>query len=86
MHEGPNVPHYGIAGHGLRLKAGMTITIEPMVNVGGWEAADPDEEDGWTVRTLDGSLSCQYEHTLVITENGPEILTSQDPEFLAKYL
>ncbi|KRM60222.1 methionine aminopeptidase [Secundilactobacillus malefermentans DSM 5705 = KCTC 3548] len=86
MHEEPNVPHYGNAGHGLRLKAGMTITIEPMVNVGGWEADDPDEKDGWTVRTLDGSLSCQYEHTLVITDDGPEILTSQDPEFLAKYL
>ncbi|WP_373751581.1 type I methionyl aminopeptidase [Weissella soli] len=85
MHEEPAVPHYGVAGHGLRLKPGMTITIEPMVNLGGWEV-ETDQEDGWTVRTLDGSWSAQYEHVIAITNDGPKILTSQDPEFDAKYL
>jgi methionyl aminopeptidase len=85
MHEEPAVPHVGIAGRGLRLKAGMTITIEPMVNMGGWEV-DTSEEDGWTVTTSDGSWSAQYEHTIAITNDGPKILTSQDPEFDAKYL
>ncbi|KRN82630.1 methionine aminopeptidase [Pediococcus ethanolidurans] len=85
MHEDPMVPGYGDAGRGLRLKAGMTITIEPMVNVGDWRC-DTSAPDGWTVTTMDGSLSCQYEHTLVVTTDGPKILTSQDPEFDAKYL
>lgn len=85
MHESPNVPHYGKKGQGLRLRPGMTITIEPMVNLGGWEAV-MDDPNGWTARTADGSLSCQYEHTLAITNDGPKILTSQDPEFDAKYL
>jgi len=85
MHEEPAVPHYGVAGRGLRLKPGMTITIEPMVNVGGWEV-DTSDEDGWTVTTRDGSWSAQYEHTIAITNDGPKILTSQDPEFDAKYL
>ncbi|MCM0582305.1 type I methionyl aminopeptidase [Weissella diestrammenae] len=85
MHEEPAVPHYGVAGRGLRLKPGMTITIEPMVNLGGFEV-ETSEEDGWTVTTLDGSWSAQYEHTIAITNDGPKILTSQDPEFDAKYL
>ncbi|MGL5747441.1 MAG: type I methionyl aminopeptidase, partial [Weissella cibaria] len=85
MHEDPSVFHYGEAGHGLRLKPGMTITIEPMVNMGTWEV-ETSEEDGWTVTTLDGSWSAQYEHVIAITEDGPKILTSQDPEFDAKYL
>ena len=85
MHEEPAVPHYGKAGHGLRLKPGMTITIEPMVNMGGWEV-ETSEEDGWTVTTMDGSVSAQYEHTIAITNDGPKILTSQDPEFDKKYL
>ncbi|GAB5054492.1 MULTISPECIES: type I methionyl aminopeptidase [Pediococcus] len=85
MHEDPMVPGYGDAGRGLRLKAGMTITIEPMVNTGDWRC-DTSAPDGWTVTTMDGSLSCQYEHTLVVTNDGPKILTSQDPEFDAKYL
>ncbi|QYU58025.1 type I methionyl aminopeptidase [Weissella confusa] len=85
MHEDPNVFHYGVAGRGLRLKPGMTITIEPMVNMGTWEV-ETSEEDGWTVTTLDGSWSAQYEHVIAITEEGPKILTSQDPEFDAKYL
>ncbi|EYR71377.1 methionine aminopeptidase, partial [Lactiplantibacillus plantarum WHE 92] len=85
MHEKPDVPHYGEAGHGTRLKAGMTITIEPMVNIGDWRSGET-ADDGWTVRTLDGSLSCQYEHTLVVTDDGPKILSSFDNDFDAKYL
>ena len=88
MHEQPNVPHYGEAGHGLRLREGMTITIEPMVNLGTWEIkSKPVADKSWEYYvSADGSLSCQYEHTLVITKDGPKILTSQDPEFDAKYL
>lgn len=88
MHEAPNVPNYGVAGKGLRLKAGMTITIEPMINVGTWRIAvkEVPNEDWQYYVSQDGSLSAQYEHTLVITNDGPKILTSQDPEFDAKYL
>lgn len=85
MHEEPTVLHDGVAGRGLRLKPGMTITIEPMVNLGSWEV-ETSAEDGWTVRTIDGSWSAQYEHVVAITEDGPKILTSQDPDFDAKYL
>ncbi|WP_232697848.1 type I methionyl aminopeptidase [Brevibacillus daliensis] len=74
MHEDPYVPHYGPAGKGVRLKEGMVLTIEPMLNVGTYHAV-VDEEDGWTARTRDGKLSAQYEHTLAITEDGPLILT-----------
>ena len=85
MHEDPMVPHYGEAGHGLRLRKGMTITVEPMINNGTWQA-DTSDPSGWLAKTADGGWSCQYEHTLVITEDGPKILTSQDPEADAKYL
>ena len=69
------------------MREGMVITIEPMINLGGWEVeTDDTEADGWTVSTLDGSWSAQYEHTLAITKDGPKILTSQDPEFDAKYV
>ncbi|MBO8441060.1 MAG: type I methionyl aminopeptidase [Firmicutes bacterium] len=86
MHEDPMVPAYGDKHKGLRLKEGMTLTIEPMVNIGDWHCAPADERDGWTVRTLDGSLSCQYEHTIAVTKDGPKILTSQNHEEDAKYL
>ncbi|GEB77480.1 type I methionyl aminopeptidase [Sporolactobacillus inulinus] len=76
MHEDPPVAHYGRPGRGLRLREGMTITIEPMLNTGDWRAKV--DANGWTARTVDGSLSAQYEHTLAITKNGPEILTSLD--------
>ncbi|EHI74127.1 methionine aminopeptidase [Streptococcus criceti] len=79
MHEEPMVPHYGKAGRGLRLKEGMVLTIEPMVNTGTWEI-DTDMETGWAHKTLDGGLSCQYEHQFVITKDGPVILTSQGEE------
>ncbi|MDR0899268.1 MAG: type I methionyl aminopeptidase [Lactobacillaceae bacterium] len=87
MHEDPQVLHYGTPGHGLRLKEGMTITIEPMINTGTWEViTDHSAEDGWTVRTADGGWSAQFEHTILITKDGPKILTSQDPVRDAKYL
>lgn len=73
MHELPQVPNYGKPGRGIRLKAGMTLAIEPMVNVGGYEVEIL--EDDWTVVTVDGKLSAHFEHTVAITENGPEVLT-----------
>ncbi|HEY4544698.1 MAG TPA: type I methionyl aminopeptidase [Tissierellaceae bacterium] len=75
MHEDPQVLHYGRAGRGLRLQEGMTLTIEPMINIGSYKTTMDD--NGWTARSLDGSLSAQYEHTLAITEDGPIILTDQ---------
>ncbi|MFC0212364.1 type I methionyl aminopeptidase [Paenibacillus chartarius] len=77
IHEEPQVPHYGPPGRGPRLKEGMTITIEPMLNVGAYHTKV--DADGWTARTIDGSLSAQYEHTIAITADGPLILTEQDP-------
>ncbi|WP_047153476.1 type I methionyl aminopeptidase [Aneurinibacillus tyrosinisolvens] len=75
MHEDPQVPHFGPAGKGPRLKEGMVITIEPMINTGKFHSkVDPD---GWTARTADKSLSAQYEHTIAITSEGPVILTEQ---------
>ncbi|AQS53793.1 Methionine aminopeptidase 1 [Jeotgalibaca dankookensis] len=76
MHESPAVPHYGEAGKGLRLKEGMTLTIEPMVNTGTWRSKM--DKNGWTARTRDGGISCQFEHTIAITSDGPKILTEQD--------
>lgn len=73
MHAEPHVPHYGKRGAGVRLRAGMAITIEPMVNLGGAEVRVLD--DGWTVVTADGSLSAQFEHTVLVTESGAEITT-----------
>lgn len=75
MHEDPAVPHFGNPNHGARLKEGMVITIEPMLNIGTWRSKL--DSDGWTARTLDGSLSAQYEHTIAITKDGPLILTEQ---------
>ena len=79
MHEEPMVPHYGRAGRGLRLREGMVLTIEPMINTGTWEI-DTDMKTGWAHKTLDGGLSCQYEHQFVITNDGPVMLTSQGEE------
>lgn len=75
MHEEPYVPHFGPPGRGPRLKEGMVLTIEPMLNIGTYHAKV--DEDGWTARTRDGKLSAQYEHTLAITVDGPVILTKQ---------
>lgn len=79
MHEEPMVPHYGTKGRGLRLREGMVLTIEPMINTGTWKI-DTDMKTGWAHKTLDGGLSCQYEHQFVITKDGPLILTSQGEE------
>ncbi len=71
LHEDPNVPNYGYAGLGPKLKANMVIAIEPMVNAGGYEVVI----NGWSCKTKDGSPSAHYENTVLITENGVEILT-----------
>jgi methionyl aminopeptidase len=76
FHEPPQVKHYGKRGTGERLKAGMVFTIEPMVNVGKFEV-EVDPKDKWTVTTADGSLSAQFEHTIVVTKNGCEVLTKR---------
>jgi methionyl aminopeptidase len=73
LHEPPQVPNFGPAGHGLELKAGLVLAIEPMVNAGGWKTRMLD--DGWTVVTEDGALACHFEHTIAITEDGPVVLT-----------
>ena len=73
FHEDPQVLHYGTRGTGLELKAGMTLTVEPMVNAG--KASVKLLPDGWTVVTKDHSLSAQWEHTVLITETGYEVLT-----------
>jgi methionyl aminopeptidase len=75
MHEEPNFVHIGKPGTGFRLREGMVITIEPMINQGTYEMVI--DLDGWTARTEDGKLSAQYEHTIAITKNGPLILTDQ---------
>ena len=74
MHEEPSVFNFGEEGHGLRLRRGMTLAIEPMIAAGDWPVTEDDNE--WTFRTRDGSLCSHYEHTIAITENGlPEVLT-----------
>ena len=73
MHMEPHVPHFGVRGNGLRLKPGMTFTIEPMINAGRPEVRQLG--DGWTVVTADGSLSAQFEHTVHVTQDGCEVLT-----------
>jgi methionyl aminopeptidase len=75
MHEEPQIPNYGKRGTGIRLQAGMTLAIEPMVNMGGWEVKVLN--DDWTVVTVDGSLSAHFEHTIAITSDGPVILSEE---------
>ncbi|MGZ4162537.1 MAG: type I methionyl aminopeptidase [Tumebacillaceae bacterium] len=75
MHEDPSIPNYGPPGRGPILKTGMTLAIEPMVNVGTHKTRTL--QDNWTVVTADGSLSAHFEHTVAVTENGPEILTKE---------
>jgi len=76
FHDEPKVMHYGKWGKGDRLKPGMTFTIEPMVNIGSWEVDVLD--DDWTAVTSDGSLSAQFEHTVLVTESGVEVLTERN--------
>jgi methionyl aminopeptidase len=73
MHEDPLVPNFGSKGEGLRLKEGMTLALEPMVNAGGWKTRQ--NANGWTVHTADGSLSAHFEHTIAIRNGDAEILT-----------
>lgn len=73
LHEEPQVPNFGPPGRGPRLKVGMVLAIEPMVNIGDADVEIMD--DGWTVITADGQLSAHFEHTVALTEAGPEILT-----------
>ena len=73
MHEDPEVPNYGVAGRGLRLKAGMTIAVEPMINAGTYDVEMLS--DGWTIVTKDNRPSAHYENTVLITEDGGEILS-----------
>ena len=73
MHEDPGIPNYGKSGRGLRLQEGMTLAIEPMVIMG--KPGILELEDGWTIISEDGSLAAHYENTVLITKNGPEILT-----------
>jgi len=75
IHEPPHIPHFGLPGKGVRLREGMVITIEPMVNEGAWQSQM--DSNNWTARTIDGSRSAQFEHTLAITKDGPLILTDQ---------
>ena len=74
LHEEPDVPNFGNSGRGIRLKSGMVIAIEPMINAG-THLVDFNREDGWTVTTCDGALSAHYENTVAVTDNGPLFLT-----------
>jgi len=82
LHENPEVPNYGKRGKGVKLKEGMVIAIEPMVNLGKRNVLQ--EDDGWTIRTKDRKPSAHYEHTVAITNNGPEVITTH--EYLEKYI
>jgi methionyl aminopeptidase len=75
FHMAPQVPHYGRRGNGKRMRAGMVFTIEPMINIGDFRCEVLD--DDWTVITADGSLSAQFEHTVLVTETGCEVLTAR---------
>lgn len=79
LHESPDVPNFGTAGRGVRLCAGMTLAIEPMVNIGSSEVYELP--DGWTVKTRDASLSAHYENTVALTSEGAMILTLIDKEW-----
>ncbi len=82
MHEDPQVPHYGKAHHGPRIQKGMVFTIEPMIASGKWPMKLDD--NGWVARTKDGSTCAQFEHQLIIHEDGPEIITDQSKYELTK--
>jgi len=74
MHEKPDIPNYGRRGSGSLIPVGNAIAIEPMATLGGWKIVQ-DDPDGWSIRTRDGSLAAHFEHTVLITENGAEIVT-----------
>ena len=75
LHEDPQIPNFGPPGRGPELRQGLVVAIEPMVNMGGWETRVL--ADGWTVVTADGSLSAHFEHTIAVTDEGPEVLTAR---------
>jgi methionyl aminopeptidase len=77
LHEEPQIMNYGPPGEGIVLEPGMALAIEPMICAGSWQVAT--REDGWTVVTRDGSLSAHFEHTVLVTEAEPEILTALEP-------
>jgi methionyl aminopeptidase len=77
MHEEPQVPNYGTPGRGMRLKVGHCLALEPMLSVG--SPATRVLPDRWTVVTVDGSLAAHFEHTIAITDDGPEVLTVPEP-------
>jgi methionyl aminopeptidase len=79
LHESPDVPNYGTEGRGTRLCAGMTLAIEPMVNIGGEGVKELN--DGWTVKTADGTLSAHYENTVALTSDGVLVLTMLESDF-----
>ena len=76
MHEEPQIPNHGKAGKGMKLRTGMALCVEPMFNLGTHETAVLDDE--WTVVTADGSTSCHWEHTIALTEDGPQVFTLPD--------
>ncbi len=78
LHEEPQIPNFGPAGRGPRLRPGMALAIEPMIAAGGWEV--DVLEDGWTAVTKDRSISAHYEHTVALTDNGPEVLTAREDD------
>ena len=75
LHEDPPIPNFGPPGRGPELRPGLVVAVEPMVNLGGWETRVLS--DAWTVVTADGSLSAHFEHTIAVTEDGPEVLTAR---------
>lgn len=83
MHEGPDILHYGRANTGLTLKPGMTFTIEPMINQGTHKTKT--KKDGWTVTTRDKKLSAQFEHTILVTDTGYEVLSFREQDALLGY-
>lgn len=81
FHEDPQIPHYGTAGKGTRLQAGMVFTIEPMVNQGHWRTKML--RDGWTALTVDGGLSAQWEHTIALKSNGDQVILTESAKEIA---
>jgi methionyl aminopeptidase len=79
MHEDPQIPNYGQAGTGVRLKTGMVFAIEPMITLGSYDIRI-SEWDGWSIYTADDSLSAHFEHTIAVTDNGPWVLTEDGRE------
>lgn len=76
LHEDPHLPNFGRKNTGIKLREGLVLAIEPMINTGGWKIKT--KNDGWTITTFDGSLSCHFENTVALSKNGPELLTYMD--------